>query len=177
MMQDISTVWSEIKLHDFLAGLIPDKKGRCYDQILRRSNRYLEYCHDYIQELFPTDSPSRFVSHAPVITAAQAAAWSSNDLIRLNMHNATERMIRFYTTKNWRGKYQWLTPHNHNYKRISRILHSLRMFGLDAEADLFYRCIMNIVSTNPGVVDDTTKAFWATNNQKTARDPAVNMSI
>lgn len=93
------------------------------------------------------------------------------------MHNATERMIGFYTAKNWRGKYPWLTPHNHNYKHISRILRSLRMFGLDAEADLFYCCIIDIVSANPGVVDDTTKVFWATNNQKTARDSAVNMSI
>lgn len=153
-------------LYTFLSGDAPDAKGRYYNGILQQSDEWLEHCHDYIQEIFPTDEPSMFVLHAPIVTIEDANKWSQNIFIRQNMKYALERMIKFYSTTNRFGKYFWVEKQNHNYRRVSRILRSLRLFGLDDEADMFYEFVNNIADENPNVVNADTRAFWAKNNER-----------
>jgi hypothetical protein len=60
----------------------------------------------------------------------------------------------------------WITPSNHNHLRITRMLKSLRLLGLEAEAAAFFECLANIYrvesgKATPGISDETL-TFWQT---------------
>lgn len=110
--------------------------------------------------MFPTDIPSQYVD-APTISADEAYILGKNETVRENLRLATEVMIDFFINKKiW-------TKNDHNFKRISRILRCLRIFGLDDEADRFYKTIVPVVKS---VADDKTKTYWIKNNQKVERN-------
>ena len=154
-----------MRTHDieaFLSGTGKDYKNRTLAQILCFSNFELESRHNYIQCLFPIDTVSAFAP-APIITIEKALQLRTNKAIQLNLHLATERMIRFYTEYNG-----WKQKGNHNYKRISRILRSLRLFGCDKDAERFYSFILeqiNIQKQLSILVDEETKKHWEENNK------------
>jgi hypothetical protein len=58
----------------------------------------------------------------------------------------------------------WVTPSNHNHLRITRILKSLRLLGLEAEAAAFFECLADIhhgeaQKAEPGISAETL-TFW-----------------
>lgn len=58
----------------------------------------------------------------------------------------------------------WLTPANHNHLRITRILKSLRLLGLEPESAAFFRALAAIypgqsAAANPAI-SATTFRFW-----------------
>lgn len=148
------------KTHDieeFLSGIGKDYKGRTFASILAYTNHQLECNHDYIQCIFPTDTPSMYVS-VPIVSIEDAIKMRGNTAIQINLHLATKRMIKFYSeSKTWNNK------NNHNFKRISRILRSLRLFGCDNDADLFYEFVMSQDLQN---VNEKTMFYWKKNNEK-----------
>lgn len=147
-------------VYGFLAGDAPDYKGRHFDGILERSNDWLEKCHDYIQLIFPIDRCSSYNLFAPVITISEAEELGKDPVIQENMRKAVKRMMDFYTETGW------ITRNNHNCLRISRILRSLRLFHLDAEADDFYDFITKIADEHSGVINAKTRKYWEKNNEK-----------
>ena len=58
----------------------------------------------------------------------------------------------------------WLTPSNHNHLRITRILKSLLLLGLEAEATAFFTCLADIYRVELGKagsgISDETFTFW-----------------
>lgn len=151
-------------IHYFLTGDVPDYKGRYFDGILEHSNDWLEKCHDYIQLIFPTDKRSSYSLFAPVVTASEAEELSKDPVIRENMRKAVKRMMDFY------AETDWITRNNHNYLRISRILRSLRLFHLDAEADKFYEFVTEIADKHSDVITTKTRGYWERNNEKVPRE-------
>ena len=148
------------KTHDiekFLSGTGKDYKGRSFTSILAYTNHQLECSHDYIQYIFPTDTSSMYVS-APIVSIEDAIKMRKNAAIQTNLHLATKRMIKFYSESK-----TWNTKNNHNFKRISRILRSLRLFGCDNDADLFYEFIISQDLQN---VNEETMSYWKKNNKK-----------
>ncbi len=149
-------------IETFLSGTGVDYKNRTYASILSFSNQQLEHKHDYIQCLFPTDAPSMHAP-APIVTTEEAIKMRQNEAVIMNLHLATERMIQFYTEyKGWRHK------RNHNYKRISRILRCLRLFGCDRDADKFYEFVMKEIATKHilPIIDQETIEYWNRNNKR-----------
>jgi Opioid growth factor receptor (OGFr) conserved region len=58
----------------------------------------------------------------------------------------------------------WISPSNHNHLRITRILKSLRLLGLEAEAAAFFDCLADIyrvesATETPGISEETFE-FW-----------------
>ncbi len=147
-------------IESFLKGYGVDFKHRSYASLLNQSNLELELRHDYIQCMFPTDEPSQFVS-APTISVSDAQKLGQNESVRMNLYLATKRMIRFYEeTDHWKRK------GNHNFRRISRILRCLRIFGCDKDANMFYEQIcMPVIMRYCVTVDQKTVQFWNENNQ------------
>lgn len=137
-----------------------DPYGRSYEDYLNQTPLQLEMRHNYIQYMFPTDIPSRYVD-APTISADDAYILGKNEAIREDLRLATEVMIKFFTNKKHWKKY------DHNFKRISRILRCLRIFGLDDKADRFYELVVPIVYS---IADEETKIYWIKNNQKVERN-------
>ncbi len=136
-------------MHRFLTGNGKDKYGRTHGQILSMSDFKLETTHNYIQWLFPIDSPSRYADSI-VLTDEMISIFKSDKEILDNLRRAFERMMRFYGFgRNERGqlviavsrikmRMAWLNRGNHNFMRLTRILRSLHLFGLsDLELELF----------------------------------------
>ncbi len=136
-------------LHDFLTGNGKDKYGRTHGQILSMSDFRLETTHNYIQWLFPIDTPSEYADSI-VLTDDMILSFKSDKDILDNLHRAFERMMRFYgfgrnecgqlvvAASRMRMRIAWLNRGNHNFMRMTRILRSLHLFGLlDLELELF----------------------------------------
>jgi hypothetical protein len=76
------------------------------------------------------------------------------------LHPAAVRPAASFTERSE----NWLTANNHNHLRITRILKSLRILGLETEVTAFFDCLADIYreeSTKafPGISDETIR-FW-----------------
>lgn len=54
----------------------------------------------------------------------------------------------------------WLTPFNHNYLRISRILTCLKTLGLHNECKALFDCLENIYKENRQTIGQSTYSHW-----------------
>ena len=157
---------------DFLAGVGTDHRGRTLDEIAAWNPRQLEQTHDYIQWLFPTMTPGQFNPHAPVLDAADVTAGARNPQVVGNLIRMAVVMGRFYglERKSFRDGPQydpiddrqpwWMRADDHNFLRITRMLDSLRLFGLVEEAEALLDVLELLVRRHPGPVSDWTLQFW-----------------
>lgn len=139
----------------FYSGLGPDDRGRFLHEIQNWPDEDLEITHDYIQWLFPLRERSAFNLRAPILDAKTIAAFRANPKLRTNFKASFIRILTFYgftlledppvrvipASSFPERAENWLTPGNHNYLRITRILKSLRLLGLEQEALAFFRCL------------------------------------
>ena len=157
-------------VQSFLEGTGADDRGRNLEYILRQDDHWLEYTHDFIQWLFPIDSPSAVNPNAPVITASQARDLGANSKIAGNLRRAFDRMTAFYGFEANDGVIErrinfslrapdWAARPTHNDLRITRILRSLTLFGLRGEAKLFYDVAMVAIREFRG--DDGVQQYWS----------------
>ena len=157
-------------VRSFLEGTGADDQGRSLEQILRQDDHWLEYTHNFIQWLYPTDSPSGVNPNAPVLTALEARNLGANSKITANLRRAFVRMAAFYgfdvkdniieRKSNYSFRVpNWATRATHNDLRITRILRSLTLFGLTREAQLFYDVAMVTVRELRGDVE--VQRYWS----------------
>lgn len=151
----------------FLRG---DGPGPCgglrLDGVLQFDFETFERKHDYIQWLFPTDETSKFLPNAPVLTPEMAEVARGDSQICGNMRRAFNVFLSFLgleqkTPSSSSGSVANITRKtgkafterravcwvvncgqgNHNWLRISRVLKSLRLLGLKADAEALYCCL------------------------------------
>jgi hypothetical protein len=142
-------------LHAYLSGAGLDSRGRSVEDVLRFSNRQLEDIHDYIQWLFPLPTRSAAQPSAPVLTAAESAAISSDARARSALLQARDRMTRFY-----RETDEWLTGYDHNHLRITRIIQSLRMLVSSEAARDFHDTILALHQAAGAPVNNRSLQYW-----------------
>jgi hypothetical protein len=160
----------------FHAGSGTDDLGRRVADILAWDDLRLERVHDYIQWLFPLPERSAFNAGAPVLTGADIEAFRERDDLRAALRRALERMLAFYgfaletgpagapevvRTRDYAAQTaNWLTPGNHNFLRISRILRSLALLGLGVEARAFLAALEAVYAENGDVIGPVTRDYW-----------------
>lgn len=165
-----------------------DSRDRTLSEILCFSNDQLEYHHDYIQWLFPLPEPSPYNWNAPKIDQATAQAFRTHVELRDRLRESLVRMLSFYgfevvpvstataTAATAGGQFGiqeglgfpresafWIRSFDHNHLRITRIIRSLRVLGLDEEAKEFYRALVSATAPRPGrnrCVSPRTLMFW-----------------
>lgn len=150
----------------------PDARGRTLADILTWDHDRLEARHDFIQYLFPLRVPSGVVPSAPLVTDETAAAFASNPALRANLVRALDLMLDFYglrydepTGRIDRAPHftdrsrVWLTPRNHNFLRLTRILTSLRLLRLPDRSAALLACLESIAAEHPTVVGDSAR-YW-----------------
>jgi hypothetical protein len=54
----------------------------------------------------------------------------------------------------------WIEPFNHNYLRITRILHSLVALGLPERARAFFDCLRDIYAERHADIGEETFSYW-----------------
>lgn len=152
--------------------------GGCYfgkrlEDFLNYDNNKLEHNHHYIQHAFPLKEKSKYNITAPTLTDDEIHWIRSEDGndARYNLKKMFIRMLEFYgfsydnemikeAADFLRRSQIWLTPNNHNMKRISRILRSLAILGLEDESTAFYTALLAIAEKNPKIISKSVLAYW-----------------
>jgi len=160
-------------LLEFYRGLAPDSEGRMFDEILAKDDDWLEYTHDYIQWLFPLREASQFNPDAPLLSDADIDAFRGERSLEMNLKRAFERMLAFYGFQLLSGGVapapnyfaranNWITPGNHNFLRITRILTSLRILGRESAAWAFYDALRVVCENSSAgkIVGAESQRFW-----------------
>jgi hypothetical protein len=163
------------QLLDFYRQLTPDSEGRMLEDIWQWDHAQLEACHDYIQWLFPLDVASNFNPDAPLLTKEDMAAFRRNDLLQDHLRKSFEMWIdfvgldfavddspqparRIIKGPNFEArKSLWARP-NHNWLRMTRVLKSLKLCGLEKQAAILFDCLQQIHAE--GYVSEESFAFW-----------------
>jgi hypothetical protein len=160
----------------FYSGSSPDSEGRWIDEIWAWDDDRLEVVHDYIQWLFPLRTRSGFNPDAPILSDADIETFRGSDELRMRLLRSLQLMLRFYGLQLRRTpsndpvvekserfpsrRANWLTPGNHNHLRLTRILTSVSLLGLRAEAAALQACLLDIAHEYPNAVTRQTLTFW-----------------
>jgi Opioid growth factor receptor (OGFr) conserved region len=163
----------------FYSGRSADDAGRMWEEIVAWPDEQLEDIHDFIQWLFPLPERSGANPFAPVLDRGTIEKFRDSPELRDRLRISWKRMLRFYGlifvegesgTVQRAANFQmrarnWITPHNHNHLRITRILRSLRLLGLEAEAKALYACLHDIyeeeVQRGESRIAPKSWQFWA----------------
>ena len=168
----------KLQLVGFYAGTRPDDRGRFLREMLRWPDYKLEETHHYIQWLFPLAERSGFNPEAPILDANTIHEFRSRPELRRHVQASFRRMLAFYGMEIREAvvltvtravffaerSEKSITPSNNNHLRITRILKSLRLLGLESEATAFFDCLTDVyfvelAQFTPGISDETF-GFW-----------------
>jgi hypothetical protein len=158
-------------LIEFYRGDGVDSEGRRLEEILAWDYIDLELVHDFIQWLFPLPEPSQF-NDAPLLTTEQMKIFHVDPQIRENVLRSLEKMLGFYgfvlnRQPQFEIKQSELFAHrqhvlyggfNHNHLRITRILRSLTLLGLQDVARLFLTALR--ASDRDGTLPKRSIDYW-----------------
>jgi hypothetical protein len=153
-----------------------DDRGRTLREIWTWNHDRLEHIHDFIQWLFPLREPSLFNDAAPVVTDATIAAFAGDAAMRDALAQSFAMMMDFYgfaieSTPDGGVRIvegeafahrsrNWVTPHNHNHLRLTRILASVRMLGLPRHAEALFERLQPIAEARPDAISAVTFGYW-----------------
>lgn len=129
----------------FLQGDSEDYRGRTFASMLEWSDEQLEYCHDQVQWMFPLHEESKHAATYPIVDRDVIEKIRAKGLIAhaiaINLIKAKDRFEKFYgigTYEDLDKQKKWCQNYNHNLLRVTRIIRSLRLFGLPDESKDFY---------------------------------------
>ena len=159
------------KLLRFYSGEGTDDRDRTIADIWCYSHNELEGVHDYIQWLFPLAERSAFNPAAPLLDAETIQRFQEDDALRRNIERSLGVMLDFYgltlvgnrivRAKTFAERSRnWLTPQNHNFLRLTRVLKSLSLLGHGQRARQLVACLEEIGRAHQGIVGPTTLAYW-----------------
>jgi Opioid growth factor receptor (OGFr) conserved region len=167
------------RLLAFYYGSHPDHRGRMLAEILKQDDLWLELTHDYIQWLFPLTELSRASTNAPLLDKATIETFRSDELLRKHLRATFIRMLAFFgltvtpggvqKAASWNmRKGEWFQENTHNSLRITRMLKSIGLLGLEWEARALHTALLTLCETEPdcGISADA-RMFW---REAVARD-------
>jgi hypothetical protein len=155
----------------FYRGDSPDTEGRTLDEILAWSDDDFEEVHDFIQWLFPLVESSQYNPDAPLLNEEDIAAFRSDPILKANLTKSFARILAFLGFVWSEGKVVerpnfasrvpdvWAAP-NHNWLRITRILKSLRLLGLENEAAALYERLHQFFTQRRFPIGHVTFGYW-----------------
>jgi hypothetical protein len=162
------------RLTRFFSGGVDDD-GRTFEEIVGWDNARLEMVHDYIQWLFPLPERSGANPSAPVLDAGTIAQIRGDAEMQGRLRAGFKRMLAFYGFVLERdavvegprfaaASRNWLHAGNHNHLRLTRMLRSLRVLGLEREAALLWEALRALYERESAAgrrtITAETFAFW-----------------
>jgi hypothetical protein len=155
----------------FYRGRAVNQLGMSIKDVLAMSTDQLETDHHYIQWVFPLPEKSQMVPTSPVLTQSDIDEFRSDDSLRGTMVRVILKMLDFYglqLTTLGIGKgsnfdvraEDWITPKNHNFLRLTRIIRSMKLLGLEDWAKSLYDCLCEVYEEHKGTIGPLTKKFW-----------------
>jgi hypothetical protein len=158
------------RLTDFYRGAGTDNRGRTLADIWAYSDEDLEDVHDFIQWIFPLEEPSRFNPEAPLLSPADIAEFRADASLRANLLRSFEVFLAFVGleyrdgrvsgARDFEGKREvWRYP-NHNWLRITRVLTSTRVLGLEEESRAFFEFLRGLKDSGMSGITADTFRYW-----------------
>ena len=160
------------KIVDFYLNNGKDARGRTLTELLDQDFDELEQCHDYIQWLFPVPEPSAYSPDAPLLAKEDIEAFKASKELSWRIGSSFGMMLEFYglcfypdgnivPSSDFETRAAvWLSPRNHNYLRLTRILRSLTLLGEQNLALKLLSCLEGIYSSHGEVIGPVTIGFW-----------------
>jgi len=164
------------RLLDFYRGHGVDSGGRSFEQVMQFDHARLERTHDYVQWLFPIFSQSPFNPNAPTLDPQTIQAFREDDELKRRAVRALKLMLGFLGLEcddsepddvviqcapDFAARRKvWISPGNHNYRRITRLLLSLDAMGLAGYGAALFDCLERIYPQCSGLIGETTLRFW-----------------
>jgi hypothetical protein len=163
------------RITDFYSGKGTDIWGRTLRDIQHFPAHNLAEVHNFIQWLFPLPEKSQFSPDAPVLTAADMQEFRASTLLKNNLLESFKVMADFYGLELSQSgvskhehfeacKRNWLRPADHNFLRISRMLRSLSLLGLQDEAKNFMAALEEVYA-------DPEEVVYVEHTEKFSRKP------
>jgi hypothetical protein len=160
----------------FYSGEKPDSCGRYIEEVWNFNDHQLENVHDYIQWLFPLQTRSAFNPTAPLLTQRTIRAFRESEPLNSRLRRSIEVMLKFYGLELTEGKHgsmeigkspefstksqNWLEPGNHNHLRLTRIMTSARLLGLEHYSRTLFARLEEIMREYPHSFSPRTAEFW-----------------
>lgn len=159
------------------------KSSRKLVDIWKFNDDELEGYHTYIQWLFPLEVPSAVNFAAPVLDETVIQEFRKSPELQAKLLTSFQLMLKFYgflimetgdevsivkSSDFAKKKENWISHRNHNYLRITRILTSLRLLGLEKYSRAFFECLEELYAEESYEIGEETFAYWR-NSQNPVR--------
>ena len=147
-------------LVEFLSGEGDDPNGRHITNFVAATDDELENTHDLFQWVFPLQEPSKATPRSPILSKEDLEIIRGNREVNrevtISLNHACNRYLRFLDTRR-----SWLTHHDHNHLRITRIIKSLRLIMGDRWAERFKMQVLEIAGKDISDVGEIAKRHWS----------------
>jgi len=135
----------------------------------------MEHIHDYIQWMFPMVEPDYWNRDTPKLTDEDIKAFKRSKAIMGRVAESFYVILEFWGLRvevksgiivvTRRESYQdmskqWQTGTNHNFLRVTRVLHCLNDLGLRKMALAFYKALTEAAKENPERFNETSISCW-----------------
>ncbi len=126
----------------FVEGRGVDAAGRTIEDYFQFDAAKWEECHNHVQWAFPSHIMSRFNPEAPVVDMedfTNRLSVQGHANIKRLMADYLKSLEFFEDGAGWHAPKtdsHWMTPYNHNYQRISRLLNLLSWIDPDLAVNL-----------------------------------------
>ena len=160
----------------FYSGTGTDDCGRRIEEIWQWDHVRFEGVHNYIQWLFPLEVRSQFNPSAPVLTDQTVDVFRQDATLRLRLKRSLQVMLDFYGLQllepdnepiriiralNFNtNSSKWLIQGNHNHLRLTRIISSTKILGLETYSAALFKCLTEIYNDYPGKISPNTYQYW-----------------
>ena len=145
----------------FYLGISKNQQGYYIDDILNFNDEELENNHCYIQWVFPLPEKSRAVPESPILRQRDIETFNNCQDLQGKMLKALERMAKFYGFGDKEKMKRWITPRNHNFLRITRILRSMCLLGNSKLAKELHQYLCDeVYKENEAIIGPVTKQYW-----------------
>ena len=150
--------------------------GFTHRDFLNSDDEWIETCHGHIQWAFPLEVGSQYIADAPLLTPDVVSLFRGSSVLQERLSQSFDHMSDFYAFK-WHGagttRYDhWITPGNHNFLRLTRMIRSLGMLeATTARLDFLFEHLERIC-LNPkhyAIIGSETHTYW-----KNAHVEAIN---
>ncbi|MBD2451543.1 hypothetical protein H6G76_31385 [Nostoc sp. FACHB-152] len=160
---------------NFYAGTGIDRQGRKIEDVWSWNYEKLEDVHDFIQWIFPLPELSIYNPNAPVLTVEDISYFKSSEKLKDRLLKSLDLMLDFYgfvrledkgnvkiiKNLNYDNRIQkWVTPNNHNFLRITRILRSITLLGLSVYAAKFFGALEELYLEKQNTIGSVSFQYW-----------------
>ena len=158
-------------LIQFYRGKDTNQNRQHWDDIHHMDDFELEHNHTYIQWLFPLLERSRAVPSSPVLSDDDVVEFCSDPELKERLKVSLDLMLKFYGLQRADNMIvpssefaikskNWVRRGDHNHLRLTRIMKSLSLLGLETDAKMLQTCLLKIAEANPQDISPSTVSYW-----------------